>query len=74
MAALDGDPSEWVDVVILGLDGLMRSLVFGQNRSPAEAAQYACALIQRKQSVNEGREWPDWRGASPDKAIEHVRR
>lgn len=29
--------------------------------------------IHEKQRRNEARTWPDWRGADPDKAIEHVR-
>ena len=29
--------------------------------------------VQKKQEKNEGRQWPDWRAVSQDKAIEHVR-
>ena len=29
--------------------------------------------IKAKQARNEARTWPDWRTASPDKAIEHDR-
>lgn len=55
---------EWVDVIILAFDGAWRS--------GAEPQQIIDA-IKAKQAKNEGREWPDWRGADPDKAIEHVR-
>lgn len=58
------DLSEWIDVVILALDGAWRS-----GYTPEEIA----AAIEAKQTRNEGREWPDWRKAEPGKAIEHVR-
>jgi Protein of unknown function (DUF550) len=72
----NGESSEWVDVVILGLDGLTRQLAFasnGQRRDPGEVAEIACRMIEGKQSRNEARDWPDWRTAQKDKAIEHVR-
>lgn len=58
------DADEWIDVVLLALDGLWRSGV-----SPREAAR----RLDAKQTKNEGRRWPDWRTMSPDKAIEHDR-
>jgi hypothetical protein len=70
---------EWVDVVILALDGLWRSLVyesgdFDPERAVAgEVARRAVAEIERKLGLNESRKWPDWRTAAPDRAIEHVR-
>lgn len=74
--AQDGDSSEWVDVVILALDGLTRQLAFtveGQRRDPQAVADLACRMILGKQSRNEGRIWPDWRTTDPEKAIEHDR-
>lgn len=68
----DGSSDEWVDVVILALDGLTRQLVhsgYDTNR----AAEVACNMIVGKQSRNEMRDWPDWRTQPSDKAIEHVR-
>lgn len=66
--------AEWVDVVILGLDGLWRALAMANPcMSDAELAAKACAMIVEKQTRNEGRSWPDWRTMSADKAIEHVR-
>lgn len=38
-----------------------------------DVAAEAVRMIVLKQGVNELRDWPDWRGASEDKAIEHVR-
>lgn len=71
----NGEATEWVDVVILALDGLTRRLAFvnGARRDPIEVAEIACRMIEGKQARNEARTWPDWRTASPDKAIEHDR-
>lgn len=61
-----GEPTlpEWVDIVILGLDGAWRS---------GATAEEIVAAIAAKQAKNEGRTWPDWRTANPDAAIEHDR-
>jgi hypothetical protein len=59
-----GDLKEWIDVVILALDGAWRS-----GASPADII----AALVAKQTKNEGRTWPDWRTADPNKAIEHDR-
>lgn len=64
---IEADPtdlSEWIDVAILALDGAWRS--------GATPEQIIAALVA-KQTRNEGRTWPDWRTADPDKAIEHER-
>lgn len=58
------DISEWIDVVILALDGAWRA-----GHSPA---QIIAALVA-KQTKNEARQWPDWRTMPTDKAIEHDR-
>lgn len=58
------DLGEWIDVIILGIDGASRA-----GHSPEVIVQ---ALVT-KQTKNENRKWPDWRTAAPDKAIEHVR-
>jgi hypothetical protein len=55
---------EWVDVILLALDGAWRT-----GYSPEDVVQ----AIELKQTINEDRDWPDWRTQSPDKAIEHVR-
>lgn len=66
---------EWCDLVILSLDGLTRAIWAGTGYtiSVEEAAAHAVRSIVGKQSKNELRDWPDWRGMSPNKAIEHVR-
>lgn len=72
----NGDSAEWVDVVILALDGLTRQLAFcaGERGNPEMVAEIACNMILSKQARNEAREWPDWRQQPSDKAIEHLRR
>jgi len=61
----DGGPlSEWVDVIILAMDGAWRS---------GATSQEIVEAIVAKQSKNEGRRWPDWRTADREKAIEHKR-
>jgi len=62
--AAPGDVTEWVDVILLALDGAWRA-----GHTPEQIA----AAIEAKQTKNEGRTWPDWRTAAPGKAIEHVR-
>ena len=57
------DVSEWIDVVILALDGAWRA--------GWEPWHIVAALIA-KQEKNEKRQWPDWRTAEPGKAIEHI--
>lgn len=68
----DGDAAEWVDVVILGLDGLTRKLL-SEGLAPNSAAQLAVEMIVEKQGRNEQRTWPDWRTTPDDKPIEHVK-
>lgn len=58
------DISEWIDVVLLALDGAWRS-----GASP----EAIVAALLMKQTRNEARTWPDWRTADPNKAIEHDR-
>lgn len=61
----EGGPlAEWVDVIILAFDGAWRS--------GATPRQIIDAIVA-KQAKNEARRWPDWRTATPGKAIEHDR-
>ena len=71
----NGDSSEWVDVVILALDGLPRQIAYGNGdrANPEHVVDSVCKMIRGKQSRNEGRTWPDWRTAQSGKAIEHDR-
>lgn len=67
LVEIEADPTdlkEWVDLILLAFDGAWRA-----GHSPTQIV----AGINAKQSKNEGRDWPDWRTADPDKAIEHVR-
>lgn len=59
-----GDVTEWVDVILLAMDGAWRA-----GFEPEQIAR----AISSKQARNESRKWPDWRNADPSKAIEHVR-
>lgn len=64
---IEDDPSdlhEWVDVVILALDGAWRA---------GWEPQQIIDAIKAKQARNEARTWPDWRTMTADQAIEHVR-
>lgn len=63
--AAPDDLYEWVDVVLLALNGAWRA-----GHDPIEIA----LAIAAKQTRNELRTWPDWRTAEPGKAIEHVRK
>lgn len=66
---------EWTDIAILGLDGLLRAIWAAHPTYTADqVAVVAFGMIREKQSRNEMRTWPDWRGADPNKAIEHDRR
>src|SRR6185369_7439226 len=58
------DLEEWVDLILLSLDGAWRS-----GHTPEQIV----AGIVAKLAKNEGRAWPDSRTADPDKAIEHIR-
>jgi len=64
---VEADPSdleEWIDVAALAFNGALRS-----GASPAEVV----GTLVAKQAKCEARDWPDWRTADPNKAIEHVR-
>jgi hypothetical protein len=67
LAEIEADPTdlhEWVDVIILAFDGAWRA-----GWEPQETID----AVKAKQTRNEARTWPDWRGASEDVAIEHDR-
>lgn len=59
-----GALEEWIDVLILALDGCWRT---GADPDDIEKA------LRAKQQKNEERTWPDWRTAPEGKAIEHDR-
>lgn len=74
-----GSTEEWTDIVILALDGLTRSIIYdkeddtAKRNDPGISANIATNFITMKQTINEGRNWPDWRTSVKDKAIEHVK-
>ena len=64
---IEADPTnreEWIDVILIALDGLMRL---------GATAGDVVAEMDRKLAKNRARTWPDWRTAPPGAAIEHVR-
>ncbi len=66
----EGSPTEWVDLVILALDGLTRS--YG-DVTPLIAATKAAEEIERKWDKNTTRDWPDPKKHPDDKPMEHIR-
>ena len=58
------DLDEWIDIVILGLDGFWR-----HGGTPEELIK----RLDAKQARNFSRAWPDWRTIGDNKAIEHDR-
>ncbi|WP_290906303.1 dATP/dGTP pyrophosphohydrolase domain-containing protein [Aquabacterium sp.] len=59
-----GSLAEWIDVIILAFDGAWRC---------GATPEHIVSELVAKQTKNEGRRWPDWRTADPNKAIEHDR-
>lgn len=67
LVEIEADPAdlmEWIDVAMLALDGAWRA-----GHEPAAIALALATKLTR----NELRTWPDWRTATPDTPIEHVR-
>ena len=67
LAEIEADPSdvgEWIDVVILALDGAWRA---------GHAADVIDAALWAKLAKNKARTWPDWRTFGEGEAIEHDR-
>lgn len=58
------DLKEWVDAIILSIDGFLRA---------GGKATMVLPMLFEKQAKNAERNWPDWKTADPDKAIEHIR-
>jgi len=58
------DVTEWIDVIILAIDGAWRA-----GHSP----EAIVAALHAKQAKNEARKWPDWRTGDPNEPIEHNR-
>lgn len=58
------DPEEWVDVLLLALNGLQRLDLGGER---------IIELVQKKVDKNKARTWPDWRTMDENTPIEHHR-
>lgn len=56
------DVEEWIDIVILALDGAWRT-----GASPARIVE----VLVDKMARNRARKWPDWRDFTEDQRIEH---
>lgn len=63
--ATPADPVEWVDVVLLAMDGAWRS-------AGMTGAGFV-GWMKRKDEVNRLRTWPDWRTLKPGEVSEHVK-
>lgn len=64
---IEDDPNdlkEWIDAIILAIDGFIRA---------GGKPHMLLPMLFEKQTINSMRNWPDWRTMHPDKAIEHVR-
>ena len=58
------DLEEWIDVILLAIDGAWRS---------GHTDKKIVDGLDAKLLKNEKRTYPDWRTADPNKAIEHIR-
>lgn len=56
--------NEWVDIILLGIDGAGRTGCTSAKIAKAVWAKYQKNLV---------RSWPDWRTVGPDKAVQHKR-
>ena len=69
---------EWVDVALLALDGLERSILkcLADDNKPVIAldtvGEIAEIMLLKKLGINELRDWPNWRTAPDDKGIMHI--
>lgn len=62
--AAPADIEEWIDVMILAIDGAWRA-----GASPQEIID----TYVRKMKKNYARSWPDWRAHSEDEPIQHLK-
>jgi len=66
------DVREWIDIIVLGIDGAWRCLQ-DTELTTVQKAQLIAETLQSKQRENEGRKWPDWKTVPEGTPIEHVR-
>ena len=55
---------EWIDIVLLAFGGALNV-----GFSPARIL----GALETKIDINNKRDWPNWKTANPDKAIEHIK-
>jgi hypothetical protein len=67
--ASPGDLEEWIDVVILALEGAIRNAEAVSDRPVDDVVD--CLLMKQEKNIN--REWPDWKAMDPSQPIEHVK-
>jgi hypothetical protein len=59
------DLEEWVDVILLAMDGAWRSA--------GASGEDLVRMMLAKDAKNRGRKWPDWRTLKAGEVSEHVR-
>ena len=70
IAANPRDTEEWIDVVILALDGAWRCDVHPYG---IMTPRFIVEALWNKWDKTEKRKWPDWRTAAPGQPIEHIK-
>jgi hypothetical protein len=68
--AIPDNLEEWVDIIILAIDGATRSVY---KDDPLKAAQTVAWYLRRKLEKNEKRKWPPLGQKSQDEPIEHIK-
>ena len=76
-ASADDRAREWVDVLLLAQDALLRACrealtCVEEEPSNDATASYALSLLIEKRDKNESREWVDWRSLGENDSISHV--
>src|SRR5580698_7850183 len=62
------DIVEWIDCVILSLDGAWRCATTSYPKAtPEELVGIVLSVWKQKVDINEKRKWPDWRTVEPGK-------
>lgn len=70
---IEADPMdlvEWIDIIILAIDGAWR---VAQAQGASDVPGALVAALHTKMAKNHARKWPDWRELPEDAPVEHVR-
>ena len=67
------DLEEWIDLVLLALDGAWRCQGPDVPLDPHARATQVMDALTAKFAKKQARQWPDWRSLGPDEAVEHDR-